>query len=142
MSLNGPNRFKMCNSPKTLVCLTLLMKLRLWYWIVSCKLTTTFTEWVTIGSQVLQVTWQQTTTSWPAPSPTIPVKSLVKNQLIHHHCSTTNYSIALDENAMELQYPRKVHEKNFTSYWNRVKTGKLKSVYLLNGWSYNFLVSG
>ena len=41
-----------------------------------------------------------------------------------------------------LQYPRKVHEKFFTSYWNGVKNGKLKSVYLLNGWSYNFFVNG
>ena len=41
-----------------------------------------------------------------------------------------------------IQYPRKVHEKIFTSYWNRVKNGKLKSVYLLNGWSYHFFVNG
>ena len=36
-----------------------------------------------------------------------------------------------------VQYPRKVHEKNFTSYWNGDTNGKLKS-----GWSYNFLVNG
>ena len=30
----------------------------------------------------------------------------------------------------------------FTSYWNSVKNGKLKSFYLLNGWSYNFFVNG
>ena len=43
--------------------------------------------------------------------------------------------------AQILQHPRKVHEKFFTSYWNGVKNGKLKSVYLLNGWSYNFFVN-
>ena len=36
----------------------------------------------------------------------------------------------------------KFMKKNFTSYWNGVKNGKLKSVYLLNGWSYNFFVNG
>ena len=34
----------------------------------------------------------------------------------------------------------KFMKKMFTSYWNRVKNGKLKSVYLLNGWSYNFFL--
>ena len=33
-------------------------------------------------------------------------------------------------------------KKFFTSYWNGVKNGKLKSVYLLNGWSYIFFVNG
>ena len=45
-------------------------------------------------------------------------------------------------NLLQLQYPRKVHEKKFTSYWKGVKNRKLKSVYLLNGWSYNFFVNG
>ena len=34
---------------------------------------------------------------------------------------------------VELQYPRKVHEKFVASYWFTVKNGKFKSVYLLKG---------
>ena len=55
---------------------------------------------------------------------------------------TNRLLLLLEKNDVSLQYPRKVHEKNFTSYWNGVKNGKLKSVYLLNGWSYNFFVNG
>ena len=48
---------------------------------------------------------------------------------LHHPHSGTLSSLA------------KFMKKKLTSYWNGVKNGKLKSVYLLNGWSYNFFVN-